>query len=238
VISAELNGKTTGSTTDKQGHAFLDISAIANGLIGTAIATITVTDTKGRQLSTATTTIEQGRPMIFNRPDISTLPNNLPTGEVVTIPGNNLGAEAQVVIGDQFQETLSASDKEMTVFTDAKTGNQPAYVVTANGVSKSQTVNIYSLEFTLPKSSITPKEVVEANVHYESIPVGTKLIFTNHSPETIRMNIPGGTGSGEQSILTVTSPNGTIPVNITGKIRGNFKIGVDTDFKNATQPPR
>lgn len=238
VISVELNGKTTESTTDKQGHAILDISAIASGLVGTAIATIKVTDAKGREISTATTTIEQGQPMIFNRPEMSSLPNNLPSGEVVTIPGKNLGADANLVIGNQFQETLSASDYELTTFTDSKTGSQPAFVVTANGVSQSQMVNIYSLNFSLPKNSITPKEKVEAQVSYESIPVGTKLIFTNISPETINMTIPGGVNSGDKSIYTVTSTNGTLPVNITGRTKGSFKIGVDTDFKNATQIPR
>jgi hypothetical protein len=238
VVTAELVGKTTQAKTDKEGHAILDISEIAGGLVGTAVATITVFDSKGNQISTANTTVEQGHPMIFDRPQIGRLPDNIPGSEVVTIPGKNLGADAHLVLGEQFQETLSASDKELTVFTDCKPGTQPAYVVTASGVSQSQTVNVYSIDFSLPKSSITPKEVVMAQVHFESIPVGTKLIFTNISPETIKMSIPGGQNAANECIYTVTEPNGTIPVNITGRTRGGFKISLNTEFKNGNQTPR
>jgi hypothetical protein len=215
------------------------MSAIAGGVIsGTAVAVIKSFDSNGREINSANTTVEPGQSMIFNRPDIGQLPDNLPSGEVVTIPGKNLGADANLVIGEQFQETLSASDKELTVFSDSKTGNQPAFVVTSNGVSKSQDVNIYSLDFVLPKSSISPNEVVAAQVKYESIPVGTKLIFTNNSTKTVKMVIPGAVNSANQSIYTVTSTNGTIPVNITGITRGDFKIALDMSFKNDNHTPR
>jgi hypothetical protein len=238
VITAELNGKKTQARTDANGHAFLDMSAIANGLSGTAVAVIKSFDLNGREINSANTTVEPGQSMIFNRPDIGQLPDNLPSGEVVTIPGKNLGADANLVLGNQFQETLSASDKEITTFTDCKTGNQPAFVVTSNGVSKSQDVNIYSINFELPKSSITPKEVVVAQVHYESIPVGTKLIFTNKSPETVKMTIPGAQNAANECIYTVTNTNGTIPVNVTGIKRGDFKIALDMGFKNDNQRPK
>ena len=68
-------------------------------------------------------------------------------------------------------------------------------------------------------------------VHYESIPVGTKLIFTNKSPETVKMTIPGAQNAANECIYTVAEKNGTMPVNITGILRGNFKIALDTEFK-------
>jgi len=159
------------------------------------------------------------------------LPANLSKGETVTIPGKNLGADAQLKVGEQLQETLSAADREMTVFTNSKTGEQSAYVITPNGVSESQKVNIYSLDFVLGKNSIKPKENVQAQVHYESIPVGTKLIFTNKSPETIKLTIPGGENAANECIYTVPDKNGSLPVNITGIIRGNFEIALDLNFK-------
>ncbi len=230
VVSAELNGKKTEAKTDKKGHAILDFSAISAGLVGPAVAVIKILDKNGKEISTSNTTVQSGTPGLA-RPIIEPLPKNLSNGEAVTIPGQNLGADAKLTCGDKVQETLAASDKEMIVSTNAKTGEQSAYVTTPNGVSERQTVNIYSLDFALSKNSIKPKENVQAMVHYESIPVGTKLIFTNKSPETIKMTIPGAQNAANECIYTVAEKNGSIPVNITGILRGNFKIALDTEFK-------
>jgi hypothetical protein len=231
VVSAELNGKKTEAKADKNGHAVLDFSAIAAGLVSPTAAVIKSFDKKGNLISSANTTVQPGGSKVVAPPVIEQLPKNLSNGEAVTIPGKNLGADAKLFCGEQLQETLSASDKEMTVFTNAKPGEQHAYVSTPNGVSESQMVNIYSLDFSLPKSSITPKENVQAMVHYESIPVGTKLIFTNKSPETIKMIIPGAENAANECVYTVADKNGSIPVNITGIIRGNFTIALNTDLK-------
>jgi hypothetical protein len=232
VVTAELNGKKTEAKTDNKGHALLDFSAISAGLVSPTMAVIKSFDKNGNLIGTANTTVNQGNIRVPSRPVIEQLPKNIPNSEAVTIPGQNLGADAKLVCGDKPQETLSASDKEMTVFTNAKPGEQPAYVTTPNGVSESQTVNIYTLDFNLPKNSITPKENVQAQVHYESIPVGTKLVFTNKSPQTIKMTIPGAQNAANECIYTVADKNGSIPVNITGIIRGNFTIALDMDFKN------
>ncbi len=232
VVSAEINGKKTEAKTDKNGHALLDFSAITASLVGQGVAVIKSFDKNGNLLGQANTTVQQGSSSVHTRPEIEALPNNLPKGEAVTIPGKNLGADAHLVIGEQLQETLSASDKEITTFTNAKPGEQSAYVITPSGVSESQKVNIYSLDFALPQNSITPRENVQAMVHYESIPVGTKLIFTNKSPETINMTIPGAVNTANECVYTVSEQNGSLPVNITGLTRGNFTIALDYDFKN------
>jgi hypothetical protein len=230
VVSAELNSRKTEAKTDNKGHAILDFSAIAAGLVGQEVAVIKTFDKNGNLISSANTTVQNGTPGLA-RPVIEQLPKNLLNGEAVTIPGQNLGADAKLFCGEQLQETLSASDREMTVFTNAKPGEQKAYVATPNGVSESQTVNVYSLDFTLPKNSIKPKENVQALVHYESIPVGTKLIFTNKSPGTITMTIPGAQNAANECIYTVADKNGSLPVNITGILRGNFTIALDPVFK-------
>lgn len=230
VVSVELNGKKTETKTDNKGHALLDISAIAGGLAGSDVAVIKSFNKNGNLLGTANTTVTNGTPSLV-RPVLEQLAKNIPNGEAVTILGQNIGADAKLTCGDKLQETLSASDKEMIVFTNTKTGEQPAYVTTPNGVSESQTVNIYSLDFALSKSSIKPKENVQAQVHYESIPVGTKLIFTNQSQETIKMTIPGAQNTANECIYTVPDKNGSIPVNITGILRGSFKIALDLNFK-------
>jgi hypothetical protein len=236
VVSAELNGKKTEAKTDNKGHAILNFSAIAGGLAGSGVAVIKTFDKNGNLIGTANTTVENGRPALV-RPVIDPLPKNLSNGEAVTIPGRNLGADAKLTCGDKVQQTFSAADREMTVFTNAKTGEQQVFVTTPNGVSESQTVNVYNLDFSLPKSSVKPRENIQAMVHYESIPVGTKLIFTNKSPQTITMTIPGGQNAANECVYTVSEQNGTIPVNITGLTRGNFVISLDPAFTKDRKDP-
>ncbi len=238
VFTAEINGNKTEARTDENGDAILDFSEITAGILGTAEAIIKTFDSKGNEINSATTTVQQGTCAVSSRPVVGQLPDNLGSGDIVTIQGQNLGAETHLVLGDQMQETLSASDKELTVFCQSATGKQPAFVVTANGVSQSQAVNVYSIDISLPKSSITPKEVVIAQVHYKSMPVGTNLTFTNISPETVKMTITGGETKGDQCSYTVTEPNGSIPINITGRTRGNFKISMNPEFKNGNHTPR
>jgi hypothetical protein len=88
-----------------------------------------------------------------------------------------------------------------------------------------------------PKTQLPPRENVQAQVHYESIPVVTKLIFTNKSPGTITMSIPGGQNAANECIYTVRENNGSIPVNITGILRSNFSVALDPAFRNTTQKP-
>jgi hypothetical protein len=232
VFTAELNGKKTTARTNANGNAILDMAPIAAGITGAAVAIIKTFDAAGKELNSTTTTVQPGSCAVFSRPQIEALPDNLPRGEAVTISGQNLGSDAQLVMDDEFQETLSASDKEITVFCDAKPGSQAAFVVTANGVSESKIVNIYALGFNLPKSSISPGELVAAEVDYEFIPVGTRLIFTNISPQTVKMTIPGAQNAANECIYTVSKSNGTIPVNITGITNGSFKVGLDLSFKD------
>lgn len=230
VVSAELNGKKTEATTDNKGHAIIDFSAISGGLAGSGVAAIKLLDKNGKLLHTTSTTVQQGSTGTPATPVIEQLPKNISKGEPLTIHGQHLGTDAKLTCGNQEQETLAASDKEMIVSNIAKPGEQMAYVITPNGVSESQKVNVYSLDFSLPKSSIKPRENVQAMVHYESIPVGTKLIFTNVSPQTIKMSIPGAQNTANECVYTVSEQNGTIPVNITGNKRGGFKIAMDIKF--------
>ena len=173
VVIAEMNGKKTEIQTNKNGQAILDFSAIAAGLAVPTVAVIKSFDRRGNLLSTANTTVQPAIPQITTAPVLENLQANLSNSEMLTINGRNLGAAAKLSIGSQLQETLSASDREMTVFTNSKTGQQPLYITTPNGVSQRQMVNIYSLDFVLPKSSISPAENVQAMVHYQSIPAGT-----------------------------------------------------------------
>jgi hypothetical protein len=234
VVTAELNGNKTEMRTDKNGQAILDFSAIAAGITAPAVAVIKSFDKKGNLISTAITTVQPRIAQASTGPALENLPANISTGEEVTIKGRNLGADAKLFVGNMLQETLSASDREMTVFTNSPTGEQPVYVSTAGGATPTQSRNIYSLDFNLPKSSIKPAEHVQAMVHYESIPQGTKLIFTNKLPQTIKMTIPGAQNAANECVYTVADKNGSLPVNITGLTKGDFTIALDFNFSNET----
>jgi hypothetical protein len=234
VVIAEMNGKKTKMPTDKNGQAILDFSVIATGLTAPAAAVIKTFDKKGNLISTANTTVQPGMAQTATGPVLENLPANLLTGEEVTIKGRNLGADAKLFVGNQAQQVLTASDREMTVFTNSPTGEQPLNVSTTNGESRQEMVNIYSLDFNLPKSSISPAEKVQAMVQYKSIPVGTKLVFTNRSPQSIKMTIPGAQNAANECVYTVADKNGSLPVNITGITKGDFTIALDFKFSNET----
>ncbi len=238
-VSTDINGKKTEVNTDREGHALLDFSKIATGLINPTEVVIKSFDKKGNLVNSAKTMVYPWNTQIKKAPVLDKLPANLSNGEALTIHGQHLGAGTKFYCGDQVQETLASSDKEMIVFPRSQTGEQSVYVTTPNGVSQSQKVNIYTLGIELTKSSITPLENVQAMVHFESIPVGTKLIFTNLSPETINMTVPGGQNSAYECIYTVAEKNGSLPVNITGLIKGDFRIALNTDFVNEKEdsPP-
>jgi hypothetical protein len=234
VVVAEMNGKKTEMRTNENGQAILKFSAIAAGLTVPTVAVIKSFDKKGNLLSTANTTVQPGITQTVTSPVMEKLPANLANNEAVTITGRNLGADAKLFVGNQAQQVLTASDMEMTVFTNSPTGQQPVYVSTAGGSTPVQSANVYSLDFNLPKTSISPAENVQAMVHYKSIPAGTKMIFTNRSPQTVNMTIPGASNAANQSIYTVSKENGTMPVNITGLTKGDFTIALDFNFSNET----
>lgn len=230
VVQAEINGKKTETRPDKNGHAIIDFAVLTAGVAGSAVAIIKMIDSRGKIIDQKNTTVLSGTPMIFSRPVFETLPPNVETNSVITIPGQNLGADANMVFGDQIQETLSASDREMTIFVDCVTGNQPAYIITPNGVSESQTVNVYSMNFTIAKTTITSGEHISGQVQYESLPIGTELIFTNNSPSVINLSIKNAATSGNKTIFKVTQTSGTIPCEIIGRGQGNFSVSADPNF--------
>jgi hypothetical protein len=230
VVQAERNGMKTEARTDQKGHAILDFSAISAGLVREAIVVIKTFDANGKLIASSNTTVQPPQIHLSEKPVLDPLPKNIANGDPLLIPGKNLGSEAKLTCGDKQQETLAASDREMTVITNTNPGEQPLYVTTPNGVSENQHVNVYALDFSLPKNTIKPRELVQAQVHYESIPVGTKLIFTNKSTESVRMTIPGAQNTANECIYEVRENKGTIPVNITGLKRGGFKIVLDPKF--------
>jgi hypothetical protein len=232
VVIAEMNGKKTEMLTNENGQAILNFSAIAAGLAIPTAAVIKTFDKKGNLLSTENTTVHPGITQITTGPVMKNLPANLPNNEAVTIKGRNLGTDAKLFVGNQAQQVLTASDMEMTVFTNSPTGQQHVYVSTAGGSTPTQSVNIYSLDFNLAKNSISPAENVQAAVTYKSIPLGTRLTFTNRSPQTIQMNIPGASNAANECIYTVADKNGIMPVNITGLTKGGFTIALDFNFSN------
>ncbi len=230
VVKAEVNGKTVETKTDNEGHAIINFAKIAGGLAMATTAIIKIFDAGGNVIDQKTTTVEPGTPMVINHPNIETLPSNLQNRSLVTIPGNNLGAEATLMIGNQPQQTMSAANHELTVACNARTGSMPAYVITPNGVSQSQTVNIYDLNFSISKTTVSSGQHISGQLQYTSLPEGTNMVFTNQTPGIIKVNIRGATSNGNQTIFHITQTNGTIPVEVIGLNSGAFRIAADPQF--------
>ena len=170
-------------------------------------------------------------PTLATRPEVPTL-GLLRNGTAATIPGKNLGSDSILVVGNRAQETLAASSREMTSFVDAPAlGPQTAYVQTPLGTSPTQTVHVYTFSVTARQTSLVRGEHVMATAQYEGLPPGTQVEFTNATPTVVKMNVHGASRThGEQAVYTVTTPSGTIGVELTGRSRGAFAINYNLKF--------
>lgn len=231
VLKTEVDGKSSETKTDNNGHAILDISTVTAGLVAPAVAVIKVINSKGNVIAQKSTAVKVGSKTACSPPLIEKLPSNIQNNSVVTIPGHNLGAESKMIIGEQTQEVLSASDKELTIFCNSATGNQPAFAITPNGESISQKVNIYDLNFTINKNTIGQHEEIAGQIWYSGLPKGTDVLIKNMSPATVKLSVKKSKTDGNNCIFRVTKSEGTIPVKITGISQGNFSLSADPVFR-------
>jgi hypothetical protein len=232
VVTAEAEGKKVETKTDSQGRAVIDFAAIGAGLASATVALVRVTDSGGNPISEGRTTIQPGSPGVPSRPEISPLPKYVRSGDVLTIPGRPLGAEAQLVVGDRRQETLTAANRELTAFVDAPAiGPQPVYVLTPAGESQSQTTNFYTFNVRASKSTITRGERMTASADFAGLPQGSEIVFTNDTPNVVKMNARGPAQNlGVKSIVKVSSPSGTITLDLVGESAGRFVVNYEIRF--------
>ena len=99
VVSAEVNGSKTEAQTDPKGHAVLKLSALAGGITAATIVAIRASDSGGKQIAEAQSRIMPSGPPVGAPPQVPTLPSLLHNGDVITISGQNLGAQSQLVLG-------------------------------------------------------------------------------------------------------------------------------------------
>lgn len=226
VVSAEANGKKTEARTNSKGQAVLSLAAIAGGATAITVGAIRALDADGRELAQAQTRITPGVSPVAAPPRVPSLPGLLHNGDVVTIPGQSLGAQCRLVVGNRAQETLSASSKELTSFVDAPAvGPQVAYVENANGASPSQTVQCYNFSVKAPQTTIVRGQHIVAVAQYEGLPPGSQIEFTNATPAIVKMKVRGASQTrGEQSVFTVSQPAGACEVELVGKGKGAFVI--------------
>jgi hypothetical protein len=225
VVSAEANDQKVEAKADQHGHARLELSALGAGVAtGTAIL-IRVTGNDGKAIAAAQTKLGPAVPAVAAPPEVPNLPPLLRNGDVVTMTGQNLGTQAQLVVGNQAQETLAVSRQELTAFVDAPaTGPQPAYVSTPNGTSPTQTTTCFNFNITVPQTTIARGQHVTATASYEGLPPGSQIKFTNATPQVVSMKVAGATGQGVESVVTVRQPVGSVAVNMVGKNNGAFVI--------------
>ncbi len=226
VVSAEVDGKKVEARSDRQGRALVDFAPLAEGLLAETTAVIRVLDARGNVVSSGQTRIVPGESRSLARPQVPSLPRLLRNGDVVTLSGQNLGAEAQLILGNRVQETLAASSHELTAFVDApSTGPQSALVQTPYGVSQSQTVHCYNFRVQLSQNTILRGQRVLAVASYEGLPPGAEVVFTNATPEVVTMRVLGEAQNlGEKSVVRILHPSGNIQVELVGRTKGSFVI--------------
>ncbi len=229
VVEVQANGKTVKSKTDSHGHALLDLAALG-ALAGGATATVRALGPGGKPLATGQTTVQTETAPPLARPQLPKIPAQLRNGDVVTLKGSNLGADTQLVVGNQVQENLAASSHEITTFVSAPVGAQPVYAVTPFGVSQSQTSQLYTFQLGATKSTITRGEHIAASAQYAGLPAGTQVTFTNTTPNVVSMQAPGAACSGQQCMMRITEPSGTVSLDLLGQSAGVFNINYEVNF--------
>ena len=229
MITTEVSGQTAQARTDDRGGAFLNLPDSLSKLTSATVATIRVLDSTGKEVAHTQTRILPGpAPDVVDRPNVNDIPSNLRRGDVVTIPGQSLGPECELIVGNQIQETLAASANEMTAYVDTPTlGAQDAWVRNPYGESKSSECNVYSFEVSAPRTTIRKGEDLTATAQYQSLRPGTEVRFTNNTPSVVTMNVAGARSTGNEAVLVVRNPNGTIPVNLKGLNSGAFSISYE-----------
>jgi hypothetical protein len=226
VITTEVAGQTAQGKTDKRGGAMLSLPQSAGKIASATLAIVRVLDPTGKEVARTQTRVVPGpAPDVIGRPVINSIPADIRRGDVITIPGSSLGPQCETIVGNQVQETLAASVKEVTSYVDTpKLGIQDAWVRNPYGESKSFETNVYSFEVSAPRTTIRRGEELTATAQYQSVRPGSEIRFTNDTPGVVTMNIPGARTTGNQAVLMVQNPNGTIPVNLKGVNNGSFTI--------------
>lgn len=229
VITTEIAGQTGEAKTDKRGGAALNLPDSLKKLTSATVATIRVLDSTGKEVARTQTRVLPGpAPDVVSRPVINSIPADLRRGDVVTIPGRSLGPDCQMIVGNQIQETLSASVNEVTSYVDTpQLGSQDAWVRNPYGESKSFECNVYSFEVSAPRTTIRKGEDLTATATFQSLRPGSEIRFKNTTPEIVTMNVAGAQTAGNEAVLVVRNPNGTIPVNLKGLNSGAFSISYE-----------
>ena len=229
VITTEVNGQKAETKTDRNGGAKIPLPPSVTALTSPAIAIVRVLDSTGKEVARTQTRILSGpAPDAVDHPVIKNFPPDLKRGDVITIPGQSLGPQCEVIVGNQIQETLAASVKEVTAYVDTPTlGDQDAWVRNPYGESQSFQTNVYSFEVSAPRTTIRKGEELTATATFQSLRPGSQIHFTNNTPQVVTMEIVGATSKGNEAVLVVQSPNGTVPVKVRGVSGGAFSISYE-----------
>jgi len=174
VVSAESNGRKTEAQVDSDGHAVVPVAALAVGAAAASIIAVHVLDSSRQEVAQAQTQINPAVTAAAGPPQVPALPALIPNGDVITVPGQNLGPQSQLILGNRIQETLSASGAELTSFIDAPAVRpQTAYVRTPYGTSPSQTVTAYNFTVRASQTTITRGQDVQVTAHWKGLPPGS-----------------------------------------------------------------
>ncbi|HLG18043.1 MAG TPA: hypothetical protein VJH03_26615 [Blastocatellia bacterium] len=235
VVTTEVAGQTAEAKTDQRGGALLSLPDSVARLTTATTAIVRVFDSTGKEIARTQTRVLPGpAPDVVSRPIINDIPTDLRRGDVVTIPGSSLGRQCDVVVGNQIQETLASSVNQVTAYVDTpKLGPQEAWVRNPYGESKSFETNVFSFEVSAPRTTIRRGEQLTATAQYQSLRRGSEIRFKNNTPGVVTMNVAGARTAGDEAVLTVRDPNGSIPVNLRGLSAGAFSISYEV-----VHPPR
>jgi hypothetical protein len=239
TVETEDGEKLTEVVPDEEGHFSIDFGDIAAGLIATKLI-ITAFDSDGNpQTSTPVDYIPETPSEVIDIPEVSTpeIPY-LENHQLFELEGENFGEGTEVIITDDqgqaiLQETLSYSTNEVIYFLDAPVGESEIIVRNEYGSSEPFEINVYEFNVMAGKANLTRNEKTSINAIYEGLPEGTRIIFTNMSPNVTVKAEGKAKSSGKDIIYTVKKSAGEVSMTLKARQAGGWAINYRLEFSDS-----
>jgi hypothetical protein len=237
TLKTEEGEELASVVPDENGHFTIDFIDIATTVAVASTLVLTQLNSEGNTETSTTVEYLPGTPPevvgipVFTRPDVPFIENN----QLNELAGSNFGEAAEVVIIDEggeaiLQETVSSSNSLNEYYTDAPVGEAQVFVRNDYGSSEPVEIGVYEFGVRAGKMNLVRNEQTNITAVYDGLPKGTRIVFTNQSPNvTVKPN-GKGKASGNETIFVVKKSSGEVSMTLKAKQAGGWVLNYRLEF--------